>query len=213
MVRTLAMLPLALLLSLSLFFGLYQMAGLGKAQQREATPTPQFDFLQVRRDTDAQLLERQRPEPPPETQTEPMPDMPSFETDQPEPVDAPKLELEMPHIELGLKLDVKPSLDGLKAPAMPTVDRNATPLVRVPPRYPRRAIRRGVEGAVTVEFTVNPDGTVKPGSIKVIKADPKGVFEKAVKRSILRWRFKSRTQGGQPVSFRAQQTLEFKLEK
>jgi len=213
MLRTLAMLPLALGLSLALFLGLYQLAGLGKAQQQKASAPTQFDFLQVRRDTDAEVLERTRPEPPPETQTEPMPDMPSFETDSPEPVDAPKLEVEMPHIELGLKLDIKPSLDGLQAPAMPSIDRNAIPLVRVPPRYPRRAIRRGQEGAVTVEFTVNPDGTVKPGSIKVIKSDPPGVFDKAVKRSILRWRFKSRTQGGQPVSFRAQQTLEFKLEK
>lgn len=213
MIRSLAMLPLALLLSLSLFLGLHQLAGLGKVEQRKAEPPMQFDFLQVRRDTDAQLLERSRPEPPPETQTEPMPDMPSFETDSPEPIDAPQLEVEMPHIELGLKLDVKPTLDGMKAPAMPTIDRNAIPLVRVPPRYPRRAVRRGIEGAVTVEFTVNPDGTVKPGSIKVVKADPPGVFEKAVKRSILRWRFKSRTQHGKAVSFRAQQTLEFKLEK
>lgn len=213
MLRTLAMAPLALLLSLALFLGLHNLAGLGKAQQRTAEPNPQFDFLQVRRDTDAQLLERNQPEPPPETQTEPMPDMPSFEADSPEPIDAPKLEVEMPHIELGLKLDIKPSLDGLQAPAMPSIDRNAVPLVRVPPRYPRRAVRRGLEGAVTVEFTVNPDGTVKPGSIKVVKADPPGVFEKAVKRSILRWRFKARTQHGKPVSFRAQQTLEFKLEK
>ncbi|MCV6587457.1 MAG: TonB family protein [Marinobacterium sp.] len=213
MLRTLAMLPVAVALSLTLFLGLYQLAGLGRAQQKTAEPNPQFDFLQVRRDTSAELLERSRPEPPPETQTEPMPDMPSFQTDSPQPIDAPQLEVEMPHIELGLKLDVKPSLAGLQAPAMPTVDRSAIPLVRVPPRYPRRAIRRGLEGAVTVEFTVNPDGTVKPGSIKVIKSDPPGVFDKAVKKSILRWRFKSRTRHGQPVEFRAQQTLEFKLEK
>ncbi len=213
MLRTLAMLPLALVLSLTLFIGLYQLAGLGKAQQQQASAPTQFDFLQVRRDSDAEILERSKPEPPPETQAEPMPDMPSFAADSPEPVDAPKLEVEMPHIELGLKLDIKPSLEGLKAPAMPSIDRSAIALVRVPPRYPRRAVRRGLEGAVTVEFTVNADGSVKPGTIKVIKSEPPGVFDKAVKRSILRWRFKARTQGGQPVSFRAQQTLEFKLEK
>lgn len=213
MLRTLAMLPLSLALSLALFLGLYQLAGLGKAQQQTASAPTQFDFLQVRRDSDAEILERSKPEPPPETQAEPMPDMPSFAADSPEPVDVPTLEVEMPHIELGLKLDIKPSLEGLKAPAMPSIDRNAIALVRVPPRYPRRAVRRGQEGAVTVEFTVNADGSVKPGTIRVIKSEPPGVFDKAVKRSILRWRFKSRTQGGQPVSFRAQQTLEFKLEK
>lgn len=214
MARVVLMFPLAVLLSLGLFFSIYQMAGLGKVNKPERTPPVQFDFLQVRDDSRTTLLERDRPEPPPETKPQPTPQMPNFNTPQVQQLDTPKLQVEMPHIELGLSLNIQPSLAGLQAPAMPmTVDRNAIPLVRVPPRYPRRAISRGIEGSVTVEFTVQPDGHVQPGSIKVLESKPQGVFDSAVKRSIMRWRFKSRTKGGKPVSFRAQQTLEFKLEK
>ncbi|MBY4678249.1 energy transducer TonB [Marinobacterium arenosum] len=213
MVRALLMAPLALLLSLLLFWAMQQMAGLGKSQNRERSAPVQFDFLQVRQDSEARLLERQRPPLPEQRQPEPEPAMPQFSQPQ-VAIDSPQLQIDMPQIELGLSLQLDASLDGLPAPVMPTaVDRSAMPLVRVPPRYPRRAISRGIEGEVTVEFTVNPDGSVKPGSIKVVASNPPGVFDSAVKRSILRWRFKARTQGGQPVAFQAQQTLEFKLER
>jgi periplasmic protein TonB len=41
-----------------------------------------------------------------------------------------------------------------------TADGEYLPLVRMEPTYPRRAAERGIEGWVTVEFTVTADGTV-----------------------------------------------------
>lgn len=41
-----------------------------------------------------------------------------------------------------------------------TSDGEYLPLVRMEPQYPRRAAERGLEGWVTVEFTVTADGTV-----------------------------------------------------
>ena len=66
---------------------------------------------------------------------------------------------------------------------------------------------------MVVEFMITEQGTVKPGSVKVVESTPPGVFDKAVLRAIQRWRFKTRVENGQPVPFRARQELEFKLEK
>lgn len=80
------------------------------------------------------------------------------------------------------------------------------PTRRVPPEYPSRAQRRGLEGYVELAFVIRPDGSVDPGSIKVLSARPSNVFDKAARRSVSRWRFEP-AQGLR----RARQRLEFKL--
>ena len=55
------------------------------------------------------------------------------------------------------------------------------------PEYPQDALRRGTTGAVTLEFTVNPDGSV--GNLVVVNATPRGVFERGVQNTVRRWRF------------------------
>jgi protein TonB len=56
-----------------------------------------------------------------------------------------------------------------------------------PPRYPLTAMRRKLEGQVTLEFTVQPDGSVS--SPRVISATPEGVFDEAAIVAVSRWRF------------------------
>ncbi|WP_220396280.1 energy transducer TonB [Arenimonas terrae] len=70
----------------------------------------------------------------------------------------------------------------------------AQPVVRVPrlldapsPRYPLSALRRKIEGSVTVEFTAQPDGSVS--SPRVLTADPAGLFDEAALAAASRWRF------------------------
>lgn len=77
---------------------------------------------------------------------------------------------------------------------------------RVPPQYPSRALRRGQEGHVVVQFLIRPDGSVDSSSIEVIEARPRQVFEQAARRAIAGWRFES-AQGMR----RARQKLEFQL--
>ncbi|MFB9887429.1 energy transducer TonB [Balneatrix alpica] len=96
-------------------------------------------------------------------------------------------------------------------PASQGLSMEAQALSKVPPDYPNRALRRRIEGKVTVEFTVEADGRVRPGSAKIIEAQPQGYFERGVLQAIYRWRFKPRLEQGQGVSFRARQTLEFRL--
>jgi protein TonB len=83
------------------------------------------------------------------------------------------------------------------------------PLVRVPPQYPRRAARRGLEGAVTVAFIITKEGSVRDP--EVIDSHPPGIFDEAALRAVKRWKFKSKQVEGQLVEQRATQKIEFKL--
>ena len=83
-------------------------------------------------------------------------------------------------------------------------------LVKVPPIYPIRASRRGIQGWVTVSFLVNANGLVD--DIQVVAAKPKGVFDQAVVKCISQWKFKPGTIDGQTVVTRVKTTLRFKLE-
>jgi protein TonB len=85
------------------------------------------------------------------------------------------------------------------------------PLVRIPPRYPRSASRRGLEGVVTVSFTITKDGQVR--SPVVIKAKPENIFDSAALKAILKWKFKPKVVDGKPVERQATQEIEFKLAK
>ncbi len=70
------------------------------------------------------------------------------------------------------------------------------------PEYPRAAERRGVEGSVTVLFTVAADGTVS--AVEVVTATPPGVFDRAALRAVESWRFEpagSETQHTRDLNF------------
>lgn len=91
------------------------------------------------------------------------------------------------------------------------VDEEIIPLFRVPPIYPHRAAKRGVEGWVKVGFTITTTGTVK--NPHVIEASPKGMFDSSALRAISRWKFKPKIVGGTVVEREGTQSLTFSIEK
>lgn len=102
----------------------------------------------------------------------------------------------------------RPAADPAPAASREPVDvgSSARPTRRVPPQYPSRAQRRGLEGHVVVQFLIRPDGRVDADSIEVLEARPRQVFERAARQAIAGWRF-------EPASEmrRARQRLEFRL--
>lgn len=91
-----------------------------------------------------------------------------------------------------------------------TVVSGVVPLLRVPPNYPPRASSRHIEGWVTVEFTINTDGSVDDAV--VVGSDPEAIFDEAALIAIGKWKFKEKNVNGVAVTQRAVQRLQFKLE-
>jgi len=72
------------------------------------------------------------------------------------------------------------------------------PIVRVQPTYPRRALTRGIEGWVLVEFVVTETGTVRDPVVLV--ADPPGFFERAALSAVVKFKYKPKVLDGKPIA-------------
>lgn len=91
-------------------------------------------------------------------------------------------------------------------------DTDVIPLVRIAPEYPPRALRRGIEGWVQVQFTITPTGAVTDA--KVVAAEPPNLFDEAALRSIARWRYNPKIEDGVAVERVGVQTvIRFVLEE
>lgn len=124
-----------------------------------------------------------RPEPPPPPD-EPPPPLPPVVTggDDPDIRETPEPPVVGPEVFDGPYLD----------------DGEYLPIVRVSPIYPRRALTRGIEGYVLVEFVVTETGTVR--NPVVLVADPPGFFERAAVTAVLKFKYKPKVAGGKPVA-------------
>jgi TonB family protein len=87
---------------------------------------------------------------------------------------------------------------------------NQLPLVKsVPPQYPPKAEKSGVEGWVELDFTVTDTGAVQ--DVAVHAAKPAEVFEAAATAALLQWRFKPLVRDAKPVATRARVRIRFTL--
>lgn len=157
-------------------------------------------------------------EPPPLEEEPPPPEMLEPQIEKPQPMQA---ELSPPDINMPLSLSGTPYLgDFAKStlnakprskPSRPKIDTNVVPTLRIPPIYPLRALRSGIQGVVTVEFTIAIDGSVK--NAVVIKAKPPKIFDSAVLKAISKWKYNPDIIDGKPTEKRARQDVKFKLKR
>lgn len=184
-------------------------------------------FVRSVSDTTSDSRQRQQrqmpdePQPPELTPQPPQPPQPQINTEI-------NLDIEIPSVTTDMSISV-PTLTGLTAapvqsapapapepapaPAMdsaPSLSEEVTPLVDVPPNYPQRALSAGIEGEVTLRFTITAEGRVE--DLEVTHAEPKGVFEREARRAAARWRFAPRRENGQSVARQATKTLYFRLD-
>jgi len=78
------------------------------------------------------------------------------------------------------------------------IARELTPLVRIPPDYPQRALLRCLEGFVLVRFTVTETGSV--ADPEILRSEPPGLFDRSATRAVLRWKFQPQLADGKPIS-------------
>lgn len=90
-------------------------------------------------------------------------------------------------------------------------DGEMLPLVNIQPQYPTRAAQRGIEGWCQVAFTVTETGGVR--DVRVVDADPPGMFDQASIRAAERFRFQPRVVNGEGVEVpNVQYVFRFQLE-
>jgi len=83
------------------------------------------------------------------------------------------------------------------------------PRTQRPAEYPRRARSKGVTGKVLLRVLVGTDGKVE--SVRVIEAEPEGVFEQSAVEAIKSWTFEPGLYKGQPVKSRLDVPFLFQL--
>ena len=204
--------PVGLLLTLVFFVLLAEMVQMDQMRELPEDDSADLSLFMLEDESETEVRKRARPEPP-----EPTPEKPAMPSiSQPlqsmSMTETPIPDIDLPDIaaESSFQLDVDLSQFQPGESAVQIAE-NPMPLSRVNPRYPRKALRRGLEGEVVLEFTVDANGDVVKDSIRVISATPEGVFDRTSMRALSRWRFQPRKQGGQAIPFRARQTLVFKL--
>ena len=90
-------------------------------------------------------------------------------------------------------------------------DGDATPIVRIKPKYPMAAQRKGTEGWVRLSFSINEVGGVE--DIVVLEAKPKRVFDRSAKRALKRWKYRAAMVEGKAIKqTRLSIQLDFTME-
>lgn len=117
----------------------------------------------------------------------PPPEMPEMDFDTPD-VNPNAINMGAPKVAANLKVG---GIGGFSS------DGEYLPIVKVQPVYPRRALQRGIEGYVIVEFVVTKNGSVRDPV--VVEAEPEGIFNRAAIKAALKFKYKPRVVDGEPI--------------
>ncbi len=205
MIRLLLATPIALGCALALFSFMAWMVDTSHRRAPEPSEALSFNMVMAENEQEVQRRRRSVPEQPkaPEVPEQMPTSRVNTQQTQLSPMATPALGLNT-------------AVEGLAISA-PTfgdfgVNQQVMPLYRVEPRYPQRALKRGMEGYVIMKFTI--DSTGKPVDIEVVESNPKRVFDREAMRALTKWKYQPKTEGGQPVPQYGQSVkLEFKLAK
>ena len=142
-----------------------------------------INFVRVERDEESRTKDRALKRPSKVEPEEPPPPPKLLQPNRPN-VDKASMSADMGAFDLaGLNLN---------AP----VDGDTLAIVRVLPRYPSRALSRGIEGWVLLEFAIDELGlAVNP---VVIESEPPGIFDRAATSAVKRWKYRPMIEDGRP---------------
>jgi len=77
------------------------------------------------------------------------------------------------------------------------------------PSFPERARQRGIQGYVKLNLFITTAGAVE--KVKVLEADPQGIFEESALAAAHAWEFEPAEYNGAPVTGWFKKTVSFKL--
>ena len=185
--------------TVSLLFVMHLLIVTGKQALTKPRERYQLEFVRVPRNENlnVQDIVPQKPPKPPETP----PETPPQDMDNINP-DAPKINIAPPQVA---------QTSDIGGPGgMNIAEGDYLPIVRVAPVYPARALSRGLEGFVDLQFTVTTAGTVRD---PIVLQSTSSLFERAAMRAVLKFKYKPRVVDGVPVEVPGVKTrISFMLE-
>jgi protein TonB len=186
--------------TLSLLFVMHLLIATGKAALTKPRDRANLEFVRVRRN-ESLNVEDFTPEKPPKPPETP-PETPPQDMDSVDP-NAPSINVAPP--------TVTASTDIGGPGGMNIAEGDYLPIVRVAPVYPARALSRGLEGYVDMQFTVTTTGTVKDPAVLFSTSS---LFERAATRAVLKFKYKPRVVDGVPVEVPGVKTrITFQIEE
>lgn len=192
---------LAAAFTLSLFYVMQSMISKGAIVLDEVDGGYVLDFVRVKEKEQIEAQQEQVSRMPAPQAPPPMPDHMSSDAIDPGQM----------NLTIG-SLNITPNLDINGGVGINAGDGDYLPLVKVAPVYPRRALSRGIEGWVILEFTVSETGKVI--NPKVIEANPANVFDRAAMQAVLKFKYKPRVVDDRAVEVAGiQHKISFKLQK
>jgi len=175
---------LAFAITAGLFLGMRYLIVGGEGAMSDAPQGRVIDFVRLKKDENFETKKR-KPKKPPKPEDEPPP------MEQP-PMQAQDLINQAEGV--GFSADIVADTNLSSGLALESGDGEYLPIVKVAPIYPRRALSRGIEGYVIVEFIVTKQGSVR--NPVVIEAKPEGVFDQAAKDAAKKFKYKPRVIDG-----------------
>ncbi len=143
---------------------------------------------------------------------ESLPERPIRPTEDDVPPPPPPFDPNLPEPTNGdIAIDVPP-LPPVDPGDIARIQHQLTPMVRVPPNYPRNALANGIEGFVIVVFEVNAEGNTQ--NLDIFASEPGSIFDSAALRAVSNWRYQAQTDaGGNPVTVGGQRVrLDFTID-
>ncbi len=188
MVRFLVSILLGAAVTFALFAFMAFLVSSGDRTKEEALENIIVEVNTTPPKSAAERRQRVPPPPPPPPKTPPKPQAPEPETNN----DTGGLTFNMPGVQLA------GANAGISAPGAGFGrDGDATPIVRIEPKYPIQAARDGKEGWVTLSFTINEIGGVE--DVEVVDAEPKRIFDKEARRALRKWKYKPKVVDGKAM--------------
>ena len=89
------------------------------------------------------------------------------------------------------------------------VDELPKPRRRTSPAYPDKARQRGITGYVKLKILLSASGEI--GRVRVVDANPRGIFEDAAVAAVRQWEFDPAVYQGSPVETWMDQVVRFEL--
>ena len=189
-------------IAFALFIVMAELISNSGRPPEKGSETVVIDIVMATPDDATQLRKRVPPPPPP-----PPKQPPKIQPVEPDvaQVDTNGLGFSMPSVDVGGASISIGSVGAMR-------DGDATPIVRIEPKYPVQAARDGKEGWVKLSFTINEVGGVE--DVTVLDADPKRVFDREARRALGKWKYKPKIEDGKPMKqFGLTVQLDFKLDQ